>query len=113
MTVKLLSNGDQGQVDALQGSQQGFSSWTAGGALGIARIQSWQNGFCSSQVLAHTELQQGQNAQANRQQANEASRTLVTLQIHGCQRQRFAFEPSKATLHQVFFAVGQDRLLKG
>ncbi len=113
MAVKLLPNRDLGQVNTLKSPQQGFGRRTVGGSFRIAGIQPCHRGFAVSQTLASTELKPRQDPQANRQQAHEAGRSLVTLHIHGRQRQRFALQPSQPTLHQVFFAVRQDGLLKG
>src|SRR5438105_1681665 len=95
MAVKLLLNGYQGQVNMLKRPQQGFSRRTSGGSFRIADIQSCHGCFAGSQTLASTELQQGQDPQANRQQADEAGRSLVTVQIHGRERQWFALQASK------------------
>ena len=111
MAVKLLPQSDDGQMKPLKSSQQGFSRGTLRRPFGIARIQPCQACLLVSQTLAHLELQQGQDAQADREQAHQTSRALVTLHIHGRERERFAFQASKAMLHQVFFTVGQDRLL--
>src|SRR5216684_880732 len=113
MPVKLLPQRDERQMNPLKSSQQRFSCGTLRRPFGIARIQPCQVFLLVSQPLAHLELQQGQDAQADREQAHQTSRALGTLDIHGRERERFAFQASKAMLHQVFFTVGQDRLLQG
>src|SRR5713226_6201165 len=102
MTVKLLSQSDERQMNPLKSSQQRFSRGTMRRPFGIARIQPCQVFLLVSQTLAYPELQQGQDAQANGEQAHQTSRALVTLHIHGRERERFAFQASKPVLHQVF-----------
>ncbi len=101
MTVKLLSHSDHGQVKRLKSPQQGLCRGTTSGAFGIARRQAGQGFMPIRQVLANLKLEQGQQTQGQREQANQSGGPLVTLHIHGGQRQRFAFEPSKVSLHQV------------
>src|SRR6266851_2931638 len=111
MAVKVLPNRDLGQVNTLKRPQQSFSRRTVGRSFRVASIPSCHSCFGVSQMLANAKLQQGQDPQANREQANEAGGSLITLYIHGRERQRLAFQPSKPTLYQVFFAVRQDGLL--
>src|SRR5947209_9248366 len=110
MTVKLLPQHDERQMNALKSSQQRFSRGTRRRAFGIARRQPCQVFVLVNQTLAYPELKQGQDAQADGEQAHQTSRALVTLHINGRERERFAFQASKLVLDQVLFAVRQDRL---
>jgi hypothetical protein len=110
MTVKLLPQSDERQMNPLKSSQQRFGRGTLRPAFGITRIQPCQVFLLVSQPLAYLELQQGQDAQADGEQAHQTGRALVTLHIHRREGKRFTFQSSKAVLHQVFFAVRQDRL---
>jgi len=112
MTMDLLSNCDHGQVNLLKSLQQGFCRGTAGGAFGIAHIQALPGFVSVSQTLADAELEQDQDAQANRQQANKGGRKLVTPHIHRREQQRFALESSKSPLHQMFLTIAQHRLFR-
>ncbi len=67
MTVKLLSQSDDGQMNPLKSSQQPFSRGTLRRPFGIARIQPWQAFLLVSQPLAHPELKPRQDAQAKRE----------------------------------------------
>src|SRR6266568_9160491 len=98
MAVKMLPKRDLGQVNTLKRSQQRFSRRTVGSSFRIASIQSCHRGFGICQRLANAKLQQGQDSQANREQANEASRSLITLHVHGRERQPFPLQASKPTL---------------
>src|SRR6266478_1599344 len=105
MTVKLLAQSDQRQMNPLKSSQQGFSRGTLCRPFGIARIQPCQVFLLVSQALAYPELKPRQDAQADGEQAHQTSRALVTLHIHGRERERFAEHSTKPVLHQVFFTV--------
>jgi hypothetical protein len=113
MPMSLLPQDYDGQVDQLKRFQQGFRRRTTGGAFGIACIQARQAFVLVCQGLAAPPLQYGQDAQAKREQVDEARRPLVTLHVHGGERERLAFQPAKPALHQVFFAVGQDESVCG
>jgi|SRR5712692_8698556 len=79
MPVKLLPQRDERQMNPLKSSQQRFSRGTLRRPFGIARIQPCQVFLLASQTLAHLELKPRQDAQADREQAHQTSRTLVTL----------------------------------
>lgn len=108
----MVLNGSQGQVTPLKRLQGGLGRRMVGRWFRMASRQSCHRCFGVSQVLACGELQQGQDPQSKRPPANEARYSLITLPIHGRKRQRFAFQPAKPTLDQVFFARRQDGLLK-
>ncbi len=112
MTMGLLSHCDHGHVNLLKSLQRGFGRGTAGSPFGVACIQAGQAFVPIRQRLSGTELKQGQQTQANRELADQPSRSLVTLHIHRGERERFALESSKPPLRQIFFTVGQDGLLQ-
>ena len=113
MPVKLRPQSDDGQMKPVKSSQQGFSRGTLRRPFGIARIQTCQGLLLVSQMVTHLELQQGQDAQTDGEQAHQTRGTLLTLHIHRREREGLAFQATKPVLHQVFFAVRQDRLLQG
>ncbi len=59
MTVKLLPQSDERQMNPLKSSQQRFSRGTMRRPFGSARIQPCQVFLLVSQTLAYPELQQG------------------------------------------------------
>jgi hypothetical protein len=61
------------------------------------------------QSTLNDELQQSQHAQTNRQQADQPRHSLIVLQVHGGQRQGSTFQARKASFHQVFVPVSQNR----
>lgn len=83
MTVKLLAQRDDGHMNAWKSSQQRFRRGTLGCPFGIPRRPACQVCLLISQALAHAELQQSQNAQADGEQAHQPGRAPVTLHIPG------------------------------
>ena len=71
MSMHLRSQRHDRQVDQPKRLQQGFRRRTAGGALGIARIQARQALLLLGQALPTAPLQQRQQAQGQREQVNE------------------------------------------
>ena len=78
-----------------------------GGPRGITRIEPGQSLSVLWQPLAHRELDQGQHAQADTQQPDQAFDAGLRAQIHRRERQRSALEPAEATLNEIGVAVGQ------
>ena len=112
MAIGLAAHGYKTQSQPLEGTQQAFRRWVCGGAFRIARIQARQLGAYFAQTPPHDVLQQRQDAQADRQPANQPGRTIVIRQVHRRQTQATAFEPPKAALDQVLVTIGQHRLLQ-
>jgi len=113
MQVNLFSHCDDSQINRLKRFQQSFCPRRGRGSFGIPRIQPSQFRSHFGQFTPNDELQQSQHAQANRQQADQPRHALIILQIHGCQRQRSAFQARKASFHQIFLPVSQNRFRQG
>ena len=113
MQVNLLSNGDSSQINGLKRFQQGFRSRGGRGPFGVACIQPGQFLLAFGQSTLNDELQQSQHAQTNRQQADQPRHSPIILQVHGGQRQGSTFQARKASFHQVFLPVSQNRFRQG
>jgi hypothetical protein len=101
------------QVDLLESFQHAFCGGLRRSSFRVSGIQPCQFFIPFGQTTPDVKLEQGQDAQPDGQQPDQAGSSTVILQVHGGQRQGLTFEPSKAAFHQIFFPVGQDRLFQG
>src|SRR5688572_26659976 len=86
------------QVDIPESFQEHLSGRMVGRTLGIASIEACERVILLNQMTTDLEFEEGQDAQSDRQKTDEASGALVALEIHRCQRERFAFEACEVAL---------------
>jgi hypothetical protein len=106
MTPGLMRLYQNGQSYFLEGFQQAFRRRMRRRPLRIARIQSAQRRTFLGQLPPHHKLKPRQDAQGERQQANQTCGMIVALDIHGRARQGFALQTSKVALYQILVAIG-------
>src|SRR2546421_10554908 len=97
------------QVQPLKSLQHSLTGRPSRRTLGIAREESGQPILLLSQLLAHLVFEQTENAQPQREQAQQALHPVLTAQLQWRDRQRTAFQAPEAALAQRFLAVGQYR----
>src|SRR5258708_16201701 len=110
MASGLMRFYDQGQGNLLEGLKQPLRGGMGRCSLGITRIQPRQGRAFLGQLTTHHKLQQGQDAQRQRQQPHQARSMVVALNIHGRERQRMSLQAAEVALHQLLVPVGLDCL---
>jgi len=110
--VSLTADGDEIQVDILEGPQHRFGGGVVGGSRRITGKQAGQLLAALGQMSASDMLEQSQKAQANREQTRQPGGMAVIFQVHGRQTQRLAFQSAEAVFHQILLTVGENGLLQ-
>lgn len=85
MVQDLLTQYDDGQINAIESLKHGFGSGAIRGTFGVSRIQARQFVIQIRQALASSMFNQGQDAQPKREQADQSGGASIALQIHGRQ----------------------------
>ena len=101
------------QGQSLKRPQHQLRSRARRGPFGVTGIEPGHLLALGVQVAPGAEFEQGQHAQANRQQTNQAGDASVRVQIQRGQGQRLAFQATEAVFDQILSPIGQHRLGQG
>jgi hypothetical protein len=109
MVKNLLSNRHIRQINPHESPKHGFSRGTIGCPLGVSSVHTRQFLIQIGQLLTRTMFDQSEYTQSDREQAHQAHRAFITVQIHRRQRKRLAFEPTKPAFNDILLTITSPR----